>query len=689
MDIRGCSETDKEGGVILSIMNKGAGLFLLLGVSVAAVAASTVDPVEIRRAAPVAPRAIVTKAAAQAQLQRSQAASPAIASAVARWNSLRQSDSLPFSSYASFLAAYRGWPGEAAMRRTAEQRLAVESASPGEVLRFFDAFPPLTPNGHAQRAFALLARGDRSAALDAARSAWTGGVLAQTVETRLLGTFGSGLTQIDHDRRMDALLSNGDRQSAARTLPLASAARRPLFEARIAMQTRAPDAASRVAALGPDAMGDAGYVIDRAAWMRETGNTPGAREWLAQPRRLRTPPANPEKFMEVMVALARGALNDRQYSLAYRIASQVDDIFPSGTDVSTRSYGERDEYTNLTWIAGQAAMRANRPVEAAPMFDRYGRAAQSSQTRAKGFYWAARAATQAGQAERANAWLEQAASSSDQFYGLLAMERLGRAPTPPPPAPAATAEERAAFTRRPLAEAVRYLGSVGRRSDQTLFVRALASSLENDRERAVASEFGRAIGRLDMGVWAAREARTGGGSFYARPAFPEVTIPPAYRHHWAAAHGIMRQESSFERSAVSSAGARGMMQLMPGTAQIEARRVGVPYNLGRLTEDPDYNVLLGSAHLNMLMDRFGGNLVLVAVAYNAGPGRVPQWIAQNGDPRLPGTDVVDWIENIPFSETRNYVQRVVENAMIYDTMNPERSRSQGRISYYLGQRTVR
>jgi len=230
---------------------------------------------------------------------------------------------------------------------------------------------------------------------------------------------------------------------------------------------------------------------------------------------------------------------------------------------------------------------------------------------------------------------------------------------------------------------------VGRRSDQGLFVRALAESLETNQERVAAAEFGRMIGRPDLGVWVQREARNRGENFYDRGAFPEVRIPAAYSHNWAAAHGIIRQESSFERSATSPVGARGMMQLMPGTAAAEARRVAVPYSLGRLTEDADYNILLGSAHLTMLMDRLNNNLVLVAVAYNAGIGRVPQWIAANGDPRLPGADMLRWIEEIPFAETRGYVQRVVENAMVYDIMHPERSRSQGRISYYLGQNALR
>src|SRR5690606_21715833 len=174
--------------------------------------------------------------------------------------------------------------------------------------------------------------------------------------------------------------------SAARAINWGSGARRPLFEARLAMQNRASDAASRVAALDREAASaDPGFVIDRAVWLRETGNSSGAREWLAQPRRLRALPANPAKFMDSALAIARGAANDRQWTLAYNIASQVDDLFPQGTDVSTRSFAERDKYTDLTWLAGNAALRINRPADAAGMFDRYGRAAQSPQTRAKGF----------------------------------------------------------------------------------------------------------------------------------------------------------------------------------------------------------------------------------------------------------------------------------------------------------------
>jgi soluble lytic murein transglycosylase len=649
-------------------MHRKAGLFLLLGMSAVAVTAQS-------SYAPSPPPPVT-------------AGSP-IAGAVAQWNALRQSDNNGFYSYSAFLTRYRGWPGEAGLRRSAERRLSTETASPNEVIRFFTVLPPTTPGGAANYALALQAAGRVAEAREAARRAWRMGAMAQSDETRLLGAFGGAFTPEDHDERMEALLGNGDTVSAARSMAWTRPDRRPLFEARLALQTRASDASARLSALDSATARDPGLIIDKAAWLRSSSQGAAARALLASRPRFDRPPANPARYLDLALTLARGAANDRNWQTAYDIASRVDDLYAPGTDVSDRPYGERDDYTSLTWLGGQTAFyRLNRPREAARLFTLYAGGARSPQTRARGFYWAARAASAAGQVAETNALLEQAATSPDQFYGLLAMERLGRIPSPPAALPVDPAA-RAAFARRPLAEAVRYLGMTGRRTDQSLFVRALAESLENDGERAVAADFGRSIGRLDLGVWAAREARSRGENFYDRGAFPEVQIPAAYSHNWAAAHGIIRQESSFERTATSPVGARGMMQLMPTTAAAEARRVGVPYSLGRLTDDASYNVLLGSAHLTMLMDRLGNNLVLVAVAYNAGIGRVPQWIAANGDPRLPSADMLRWIEEIPFQETRGYVQRVVENAMVYDIMHPERSRSQGRISYYLGQNALR
>jgi soluble lytic murein transglycosylase len=653
-------------------MHKRAGLLLLLGASVAAQAQTP-------------PNESVPYPTPQVSAP---AMSSPIAADIDRWNALRQSDNLPFSSYSSFLLSHRGWPGEAGMRRAAEQRLSQESAYPADIQRFFAAFPPQTPAGHAALAFALQASGRAAEAREEARRAWTGGAMPQDVEQRVLATFGSAFTPADHELRMEILLGNGDTQSAGRSLMWAPVSRRALYDARLALQTRASDANDKVNALDSAARRDPGLILDQARWLNATTQPAAARQLLSSRAPFERPPANPARWLDTALTLARGADNDHNYFVAFGIASKLDDLYAPGTEISSRPYDERDDYTSLAWLGGSTALfRLNRPADAAHLFELYGRAARSPQTRAKGFYWAARAATAAGNAAQASAWLEQAAASPDQFYGQLALERLGRTPPAPPVQPPAEAAERAAFNARPLVAAIRYLGAVGRRGDQTIFVRALAAALDNDRDRAMAGEFGRSIGRLDLGVWAAREARADGANFYDRAAFPSVPIPPAYARNWAFAHGIIRQESSFERTAVSNAGARGLMQLMPGTARQSARRAGVDYDFGRLTDDPQYNVLLGSYYLSELMDEWGGSAVLVAAAYNAGSGNVRRWIATNGDPRLPGVDVVRWIEEIPFSETRNYVQRVLENTVVYDLMNPATAGqpSRNRISYYLGQ----
>jgi len=612
----------------------------------------------------------------------------AIASDVARWNSLRQSEAFPFATYASFLTSHQGWPGEAALRRIAERKIDPNSVSPGEVLRYFSVHAPLTAGGHAHHAMALLASGEVEAARAAARRAWHGGVMAQTEESRLLGAFGAQLSQQDHDIRAATLLDNGDRTSALRVVPMTSFARRPLYEARIALQTRAPDAASRVAALAPDALGDAGLVMDRANWLRNSGQSQAARDFLASPRTLTTRPRDAENYLETLLTVARAAAADRQWSLAYRIASRADDAFAPGTDVSQRTMGERDDYTSLVWLAGTTALQQlGRPADAESMFARYAQGGRSLQVLTKGRYWAGRAAASAGRPAEAAAHFEAAARYPELFYGQLALERLGRpVPAPAPSLAQPTDAERLAFEQRSLVAATRYLGQTGNWADQSTFVRTLSEAVDNVRDRQLAIDFSRTIGRPDLAVWVARSARNSGTPHYVRAAWPEASIPPAQSHYWSFAHGIIRQESSFDRAAVSHAGARGMMQLMPPTAREVAGRIGLPYDFGRLTSDPSYNISLGSSYLATLASQWGGNAVLAAASYNAGAGNVRRWVNENGDPRMPHVDILQWIEAIPFSETRGYVQRVIENAVVYDAMNPQRARSPdaGRTSWYLG-----
>lgn len=612
-----------------------------------------------------------------------------IASALSQWYQLRQTDSLPFSAYASFLIRYRGWPGETNLRKTAERAIDPLRTASVDVIGYFRIMPPLTPLGHARNASALLASGQVEEARSAARAAWHAGAMPRTDEDRVLATFGAALSPADHDRRMETLLASGDTASAQRTLAYTSAIMRPYFETRLALQTNAPDAATKLGALGYAASGNAGVLMDRANWLRSGMQSGAARSLLAQPHNLTVRPANPEEWYETLLTIARGAAADKQWTLAYQIASQVDDAYPPGTDISLRPTGERDDYTSLVWLAGTTALQQlNRPTDALGMFLRYARGGRSAQVLTKGYYWAGRAAEAAGRSAEASGYFAQAAVHSELFYGQLSLERLGR-PVTPPPAVAniavPTEAERAAFYRRDTVAAIRLLGQQGRWDDQSLFVRSLSEQATAPSDRALTIELAHQIGRPDLAVWLARNARNAGMPFYVRAAYPEVRIPAPQRHLWSLAHGIIRQESSFDRAAVSHAGARGMMQLMTPTARQIAGKMSLPYEVTRLTRDPEYNIMLGSSYFAQLMDQWGGYAPLAIASYNAGPGNVRKWIAANGDPRLPGSDIVRWIEDIPFLETRGYVQRVLENAVVYDTFNPSiRTSPTLRLSYYLG-----
>ncbi|WP_293879891.1 lytic transglycosylase domain-containing protein [Sphingomonas sp.] len=610
-----------------------------------------------------------------------------LSDALAQWMAIRQSESLPFSSYADFLLRHPGWPGEAALRKVAERQLRPDSVSPSQVLAYFARYPAQSPSAALRYAEALESTGQRDAARDMARRAWTTGPLSLDDEQRLLARFAGALTQQDQDQRTDRLLWARSTANASRQMALSSPIRQPIFDARIAMQGRTPDAFTKVSLTSDSARGDAGYLADRANWLRATGQEFAARALLAAPRRLTYTPLDPDRWLDTLYSFAKGAADAGSWQVAYDIARQVDDTYPAGTVIRDRPLSERDDYTNLTWLAGTAALnRLGRPADAIALFDKYSQAARSPQTQVKGIYWAGRAAEAAGRRSEADGYYRRAAAYFDQFYGQLANERLGTALTIPPVTRTIeiSANERDAFFGREIVRAASYLGSSGDWASQSLFVRAIAAAAETDKDHVLASELAVRINRPDLGVMVGRSAGINGLRDYVRTGFPIVPVTPENQPSWTMIHAIARQESQFDRKIVSRAGARGLMQLMPGTARDVAGKTGVAYNAASL-DDPTFNASLGSWYFGRLMDRYSGNYVLSVAAYNAGAGNVNKWLAANGDPRAPGADVLAWIEAIPFKETRDYVQRVLENAVVYDLLNPRAgSARRNPLSTYLG-----
>ena len=605
----------------------------------------------------------------------------ALSAAIAEWRAIGQTDALPFDSYARFLLVHPGWPNEAANRRAAERQAG--TASPASVVAYFRRYPAQSATGAYAHARALTVMGSQAEARDEARRAWRMASLPAADEANLLATFGFALTPEDHDARADALLWAGATSAAGRVVPLTSPARRSAYEARLAL--RANSAASGSA--GDAYLNDAGYIADRALYLRNSGAETSARSLLARPRTLTYRPGNVEKWYEVLLTAARGAVADGQHQLAYDIARQIDDAYPAGTDVSTRPYGERDDYTSLAWLAGQSALKIGRPGDAMVMFDRYGQGVKSPQTRAKGFYWAARAAERAGRPAEATALFDKAAGYRDQYYGQLAMERLGRSLTPPaPPTLTVPAGMRSIWDGQEVVRVARLLGQIGARQEQTAFIRQIASGVDSEADALLAVDLSRSLNRPDLAVMAGRTAAQNGLPAYSVAGFPTVAVPTGYEQNWVIIHAITRQESQFDRTAMSSAGARGLMQLMPGTAREQAGKIGVSFSgLDQLTADPALSIMLGSSYFDRMYANYGSYPLAIA-AYNAGPGNVNKWLRANGDPRSGAVDTVDWVEAIPFTETRNYVQRVLENAVVYDLLNPARARSRGntRLSWYLG-----
>jgi soluble lytic murein transglycosylase len=428
-------------------------------------------------------------------------------------------------------------------------------------------------------------------------------------------------------------------------------------------------------------------MMGRARYLRDSGYETAARQLFARSHNFTQRPTDPDKFLEMMELLAVGAMSDRQYQLAYDIGRQVDDAFAPGADISLKSYGVRDKYTTLTWTAGTAALeRLNRPRDAVVLFDKYANGGRSLQVATKGWYWAGRAAVQSGDHMNARTHFERAAATPELFYGQLALERLGRIVPVPAGTPSllVTNDQRSAFYRKRLVQALRQLGQQGQWDEQSLFVRALSEDVSTDAERLLAVELAAQSGRPDLAVWTARSARNAGSAFYYRATYPTHAYSVPAGRVWSLVHGITRQESSFDKRAVSHAGARGMMQLMPGTAREQAGKSGYGYDYARLTSDPNYNVMLGSAYFQRLLSSWDGSYPLAVASYNAGAGNVRKWVRAYGDPRGQ-VDIVSWIEKIPFVETRGYVQRVLENTVVYDRLNPTLPGPQPfHISAYLG-----
>jgi soluble lytic murein transglycosylase len=575
---------------------------------------------------------------------------------IVRWFDYERTDTrVPFEEIAGFIERNPHWPGQARLLRNAEEAMT-RGASNAAVLDWFDLREPKSAAGLERLGAALLASNKAVEARAVLRQAWVEGNFTKQREKDFYKRYRRYLTREDHLSRLDRLIWAGRNWPARRMLWKVNADYRSLALARLLLMRNEGNVDTAIAKVPPRLRGDPGLIYERLRWRRRKGRDASAREMLA---RAPEHPPRADKWWGERAILARGALRDGDVSEAYRMAR--DHGLEGGAD-----------FAEAEWLAGWIALRfLGDNSEALDHFVTLYEAVRYPVSRARGAYWAGRAALALNQPKLAQHWYLTAARHPTTYYGQLAQARLhpGQGLVLPSEAePSGT--DAAIFAEFDLVRAVRLLAEAGQGEQLRPFIVALGEAYDTPGWRVLTAALARVHGRPDLGITIAKMANQTAGEVMGG-GYPTLTPPPYPK----GAKGIpletplvlavIRQESAFDMRAVSPAGARGLMQLMPRTARIMAKERKLQYSRLRLTEDPDFNLSLGQAYLSGLLDQFDGSYVLTLAAYNAGPARARQWVSRNGDPREAGVDAIDWVETIPFGETRNYVQRVMENLQVY------------------------
>lgn len=556
------------------------------------------------------------------------------------------------------LTELQGWPQYTNIQREAEFKIGTSGLTAAFINGWFQLHAPLSGEGKIAYGEALLAMGQREAAAEQIRDAWRNHSLRLYRQREVLVAHRGLLRQEDHQARADMLIWT-DQYSAARDITgQLDSGWRNLANARIALAGRSGNVNAAVAAV-PESLSDhPGLIYERARWRRRANLEDGALEMLRTlPAEYPMHSALEDMWLERRLAILN-LIRDRQYAIAYELAAA--NGMSSGAD-----------FADAEFVAGWLALRhLDRPRDALAHFTRLAEGVSYPVSVSRGRYWQGRAAEAAGDADAARGFYELGAEHLTTFYGQMSLVELSGGETPMldlPPQPVPTEADRSEFESRPVARALRLLAEMNEEYYFTVFSYHLDDVLETSVQSVLLANLAEEYLRTRQAVRAAKAASYR-WNILSEASYPVIALPrssTAALPEPALVHGIIRQETEFDPGAVSGAGARGMMQMMPATARATARQLGLPYRFDWLTYDADYNMRLGQRHLQDVINDYYGSYIIAMAAYNAGASRANRWLEDYGDPRAAGVDPIDWMESIPFSETRNYVQRVMENTQVY------------------------
>ena len=579
-----------------------------------------------------------------------------LARKLVEWAILRSDENdAGFDRFAAFSGENASWPNATMLRRRAEGALWDERRPAATVLSFFRAQQPMSAKGKFALARALKAQGDEAAAAQLVRTAWREDTCSRDVERIVMETFGDTLTRADHKARMDRRFYDDDSDAGMRMATLLGGNDLLIGKARKAVVEKSSNAGALLEAVPAAARSDAGYIFHKAQWLRRDDKVIEAARLLQSAPRSASQLHNLDEWWVERRLVARKLLDLNEYQAAYHVAR--DAIAPPKENLRAEH-----EFT-----AGWIALRfTENPSAAAQHFARVGQGTTNPITLARGEYWQGRAYEAAGRNAEARAHYQAAAQYPTAYYGQIARARLGLgdlALRRPP-----DSSHRAALMGLEVVRAVQILYQVEARDLVITFVSDLADKVVDAGALVVVAEVAKKNDDARAMLLLGKAALNRGFAFDVY-AFPTNGIPQfrmvGPNVDKSVVFAIARQESAFNPRAVSSANALGLMQVLPGTGKQIAKKFGFAFDRNRMLSDAAYNAQMGAAELGDVLETYRGSYILSFVAYNAGRGRVKQWIEKYGDPRDANVDPIDWVERIPFSETRNYVQRVLENMQVY------------------------
>lgn len=581
---------------------------------------------------------------------------PAVARDLVQWRYVSSSESgATFEEIDAFLNARTNWPGRAQIVQRGEDALLANSLMETKGAAWFKARPPRSGAACLAWAKYQLGQEQKAEALAGIRRCWTGLTLSTADYQDWMTASQMGLSEADHLARADALLWNRSVTAAREVVPLLSPKAQSVVGARADIQSGKDVDIDDVEDDAPSPAWAASLYFDQAVRLRKAGKTEDGWSSLLEANKRGSPAAAYSQGWWAEHNLqARAALDAGEEDTAYKLASRS--RLSAEVNIAT--------YLDAEFLAGWIALRkVDEPKTALVHFQNLEAAARSPITRARAAYWKGLALKARDKDTAAQQALAAAAAEPSAFYGRLALEMQGGTA----PVPTLSQSGSTAGASGDLVEASDTLLRIGDNRRANVFANAAIDACQSAACAAALSTQLARIGNTYGALRSAKKAQTLGG-LRLTELYPLIDLPPA-----CVAAGVpqtlilalARQESEFDPTAVSSANARGLLQLLPSTAQEVARRYGVSYVGANDLSKPEINLALGCYHVKDLLDGLGGSWVLTIAGYNAGKARVLSWVAARGDPRDPKVDVIDWIEAIPFDETRNYVMRVLENELAY------------------------